>query len=200
MPQTSPHRLILASASPRRATLLTDAGYRFEQVIAQVDEGAVALDGLPIPEAVKTLARVKAANVAEQRDQGIIIGCDTMVVADGAGMGKPTDAPDARRMLELLVGRPHEVVTGVALIDAMSGNKEIFCDEATVTIAAPPPAEIDRYLSSGQWQGKAGGYNLAELRDRWSINVVGDPTTVIGLPMQRLSEALDQMTRGTDIS
>ncbi|MAE61921.1 MAG: septum formation protein Maf [Planctomycetaceae bacterium] len=200
MAPPSPHRLILASASPRRATLLTDAGYRFEQMIAHVDEGVVALDGLPIIEAVKTLASMKAASVAEQLDQGIVIGCDTMVVDDGAGMGKPTDAPDARRMLELLIGRPHQVVTGVAIIDADSGRQLIFCDEAMVTISAPPPTELDQYLSSGQWQGKAGGYNLAELQDRWSINVVGDPTTVIGLPMQRLSEALDQMTRGTDIS
>jgi len=98
-------------------------------------------------------------------------------------------------MLNLLTGRPHEVISAVALVDALSGRQRIFHDRAGVTIAPLPEEVIEAYLQSGAWRGKAGGYNLAELAGQWSFTVAGDRTTVIGLPMRRLGPALETFTR-----
>lgn len=186
-------RLILASASPRRAKLLASAGYTFEQQIPPIDETALDVDALTVQSAVEALASFKASSIAEQHDHGIVIGSDTMVVATDQRIGKPADADDARDMLMRLIGSPHDVYTAVAIVDARTHRRIVFTDRTTVTIADPESDDLDAYLASGQWAGKAGGYNLDELKDRWRFEVDGDPTTVIGLPMQRLGGALQRI-------
>ncbi|MBI1368922.1 MAG: septum formation protein Maf [Planctomycetes bacterium] len=184
-------RLILASTSPRRTKLLDEAGIAHRCIAPPFDDSHFDVSHLKVRQAVATLAHMKAASVAELLDAGLVLGADTLVSLDEHILGKPADADDARRMIGQLVGRTHAVLTGVCLIDAASGRERIFVDEAFVTIGPLDDAAIEAYIAGGQWQGKAGGYNLAELTDRWPITVEGDPATVVGLPMRRLGEWID---------
>ena len=182
--------VILASTSPRRARLLREAGIAFETAAPPFDDGLIDLADTPVELAVRALAYMKAASVADGRDAGRVIGSDTLVSLEGKAMGKPADEAAAREMLGSLVGRTHDVVTGVAVIDAATGACEVFSDTTRVGIVGFGDAGLDAYLASGEWRGKAGGYNLAELEDRWRFEIDGDPTTVVGLPMRRLSDLL----------
>jgi len=93
-------------------------------------------------------------------------------------------------VLSELIGRSHEAITGVCLIDAADRRQRVFVETAQVRIGQLDPDALEGYIRSGEWRGKAGGYNLAEVRGRWPIEVEGDPNTVIGLPVERLSRAL----------
>jgi len=182
-------RLILASGSPRRAKLLREAGYSFEQVQPPFDDSGCSLE-LPAQELAPQLAKRKAASVASGLREGIVLGCDTLVSIAGRAKGKPANADEARRTLESLFAGPHQVFTAVCMIDASDGREVAFLDRATVTIVRPRDAELEEYIARGHWRGKAGGYNLDELQGRWQFDVQGDPTTVIGLPMRRLEQEL----------
>lgn len=188
--------VILGSASPRRAELLRQAGFDFIQQHSPLDEAACDLAGLSVAEQVRTLAEAKARSLADHLTRGaerLLLTADTLLSLDDAPLGKPTDAAHARRMLESLVGRTHQVLTGVCLLDpARPDAFESFVDAADVTLGPLPDDELTIYIDSGAWQGKAGGYNLAELENRWRFEVTGDPTTVVGLPMNRLAPLLRQ--------
>ena len=189
MSRTGP--LILASASPRRARLLREAGYEFEQVTPPFDDSVVNMfDKLPPHDQAQELACLKAASVARDRESGVVLGCDTLLSVDDRAVGKPADEAQARRILWELMGRRHQVVTAVCLLDAATCDMRVWATAAGVTIAPLATRELEAYLASGQWRGKAGGYNLAELEGRWRFDIEGDPTTVIGLPMRRLDEEL----------
>ena len=194
MSPSGPGPVVLASTSPRRAALLREAAVTFEAVSPPFDDSRVDLADTPPELATEALAYLKAASVAAERDAGIVIGSDTLLRVDGRAVGKAADAAAARVMLKSLIGKTHEAVTGVALIDAASGRCEVFHDTTRVTILNLGDEDLDSYLDSEQWRGKAGGYNLAELADRWCFALEGDPTTVVGLPMERLSDALRRMT------
>lgn len=182
--------LILASASPRRAQLLREAGYEFQVVTPPYDDTEHSLEHLPAHLAAPALAELKAASVADGLPRGLVLGCDTLIAQGDHRIGKPADAADARRILNLLIGAKHQAITAVCLIDAGSKRRCVFTDVADVVIPALPAGELERYLAAGEWRGKAGGYNLAELQRRWNITVTGDPTTVVGLPMRRLAAEL----------
>jgi len=189
--------LTLASGSPRRAKLLTEAGYAFEQRRPPFDDSRVAIDDSNVETLASTLAHAKAMSVAtaEPIPDGIVIGCDTLLCVDGEPIGKPTDADDARRILTALFDRTHEVVTAVCLVNLHQHREVIFTDKAQVRIAAVDEPALGAYLDAGEWRDKAGGYNLDDLRDRWSIEVIGDPTTVIGLPMNKLAAELKRFIK-----
>jgi septum formation protein len=128
----------------------------------------------------------------------IVLGADTTCVVDGEMAGTPTSEAEARTMLRSMVGKQHEVLTGVALIDQRDEGalqpRRMFVDKATVRWGAIGDDEIDAYVASGAWQGKAGGYNLAErLAAGWPIAFEGDETTIMGLPMRKLREVLGGM-------
>jgi len=131
----------------------------------------------------------------------VVLGADTVVVAaDGSLLGQPADREDARRMLGALIGRTHRVVTGVALLRVAAGANPgaqpgageavTFADSARVRIGPVGAESLAAYLAGDDWRGKAGAYNLAELERRWSIEVRGDPDTVVGLPMRELRQRL----------
>ncbi len=181
--------LYLASRSPRRARLLRDADWAFEQITPPFDDTGVDLGPASPVRAAEALAYLKAASAADTLDHGIVIGCDTIVTEGQRKLGKPTDIDHARAMLESLFDRPHRVVSAVALVDPVH-HRLMFHDMATVTIARPREEDFDAYLAAGEWAGKAGGYNLGELADRWTFDIDGDESTVIGLPMHRLGEQL----------
>lgn len=183
-------KLILASASPRRAKLLREAGFEFEQMNPPFDDTQAELPEMSPKDAAKILAWRKAISASEHLEDDLVLGADTLLSVDGRIVGKPADADEARTMLRELIGRSHEVITGVCLLDVETGHQEMFTDIATVQIGELDEAVFEAYLTSEAWRGKAGGYNLAELREAWPIQVDGDADTVIGLPMQKLTPLL----------
>ncbi len=183
-----PNMLHLASRSPRRRLMLREAGIESSVVDSGIDDGPLAKPAAIHPyEWVMALAYLKARAGAERHgDPGaLVLGADTVVIKDGAMLGQPRDEPDARRMIRALRNGRHEVVTGVALV--RDGTRRVFADVARVRVGEVTDDQIDAYLASGDWRGKAGAYNLSERRDAgWPIEVDGDPATVMGLPMRRL--------------
>lgn len=194
--------LVLASRSARRAQLLREAGYTFKQVDPPFDDppqpesfsGKCALD------LVVDLATRKCTSLSDQDNtkqlnpESVILGADTLCLGPaGQWLGQPATRQQARQMIVQFVGSTHEVVTGVALVRSDQGRTESFVDVASVRFGHLDERRISVYLDSGQWQGKAGAYNLFDRQaDGWAIDVTGDPTTVVGLPMRRLVPRLQR--------
>jgi septum formation protein len=187
MPETAPH-LILASASPRRQELLREAGYEFETHPANVNEEDFHSDALPI-EIAEELSRRKAAVVAQKFRNDLVLAADTVVAFGDKPLGKPRDPNEARRMLALLAGTTHIVITGVTVMRASKGLKQTRVAMSAVRMKPLTAAEIDTYVASWEWQGKAGGYGIQD-RDPFVIKVSGSHTNVVGLPMEITSEML----------
>jgi septum formation protein len=182
-------KLILASASPRRAEILRDAGYHFTVLSSAIDE-------TPYPEEspedlVRRLAQTKA-DLAAARAVGpaIVIAADTEVVLDGHVFGKPRSSEDARRMLEKLSGRTHTVLTGVALVRLPNLERLSFVESTLVEFASLSDEEIRRYLSTGEPHDKAGGYAIQGYAARYIPRIEGCYFNVVGLPLARLQHAL----------
>jgi septum formation protein len=170
--------LILASQSPRRAEILKQAGFDFVVRPAAVDETPLAGE-TPLA-CVERLARAKALAVEASADD-IVLGADTVVVIDGRILGKPTDTADATRMLQLLSGRQHEVITGVCL-----RHQSSFACGSTVTrvwFAALSAEEIAAYVASGEPMDKAGAYAIQGLASRYITRIEGSYANVVGLPI-----------------
>jgi septum formation protein len=184
--------LILASQSPRRAELLRNAGICFEVRVAEIDESV--REGEEPFEYVKRLAREKALGVLEMAPEGaVVIGADTTVVVDGESLGKPMDDEDARRMLERLSGRGHEVMTGVCLAWRNADGDAVAEVEAEVTeveFSEMSPAEIAAYVASGEPMDKAGAYAIQGRASRWIPRIQGCYFNVVGLPVARVCAML----------
>ena len=177
-------RLILASASPRRAELLRAAGYEFEIIVADVDERA--RDGETPDIYVRRLAAEKSAAV--QAADMIILGADTTVVVDGEILGKPRDDDEAAAMLRRLAGRRHDVLTGVSV---RYGAHEVGRVESTaVWFSALTKEDIAWYLASGEGRDKAGAYAIQGLASRFIPRIEGSYANVVGLPVAAVAELL----------
>jgi septum formation protein len=186
-------RLILASASPRRAELLKAAGFQFEIVPADVDERA--RPGEPASEYVRRVAANKAARVFGQLDHTegevpLVLGADTAVVVDGTIMGKPTDADDACRMMRHLAGRTHEVLTGVSVLRGQTEAQHV--ESTAVTFASMSEEEITWYVATGEGRDRAGAYAIQGLASRFIRRIEGSYTNVVGLPMAAVYAILDR--------
>ncbi|RMH09813.1 MAG: septum formation protein Maf [Planctomycetota bacterium] len=192
----------LASRSPRRRELLAAHGVRHQIVDAGVDDGEL-IPGNQDPRSwVMALAYLKAQAAASHMDRSacaeeqLILAADTICVMDGKIIGQPVDEEDARRILELFRDAEHEVLTGVALLNTRTGQRDLFVDVARVRVGHITDEQIDTYLASGQWRGKAGAYNLSErLEAGWPITFEGDPTSIMGLPMGVLTTRLARFAR-----
>jgi len=177
-------RLILASASPRRAELLRAAGYEFETVVADVDERV--RKGETPAEYVRRLATEKSAAV--QAADVIVLGADTTVVIDGEILGKPRDDDEAAGMLRRLAGRRHEVLTGVSI---RHRAHEVGRVESTaVWFSALTKEDIAWYLASGEGRDKAGAYAVQGLASRFIPRIEGSYANVVGLPVAVVAELL----------
>lgn len=222
-PQARHPALILASQSPRRGQLLRDAGFALTQhappfadpdqppeVVPEVPQAAGMAAMSPAEQYAAGLAMQKAMSMVQVvAEHALIISADTLCVSmspgsEGALIGKPTGRDDAKAMVAGFMNGAHAVVTGVALLEVNAGQavaspvKTTFADTAVVTFGDVPDDELARYLDTGGWQGKAGGYNLFDREDAgWPITVEGDPTTVVGLPMAKLVAALAGYGIGT---
>lgn len=176
-------RLVLASASPRRAELLRAAGIEFDVMPADVDE---AMDAEDTPEGyVRRIAQTKAEAVATRITGRPVLAADTVVLVDHAILGKPANPADARRMLRLLSGRGHVVLTGVCLINprAESGRVQTTTARTTVEVASLSDAEIDWYVASGEPMDKAGAYAIQGLASKFVTAIEGSYSNVVGLPV-----------------
>lgn len=178
--ETAP-RLVLASASPRRQQLLREAGYAFVITPSDIDESDVP-DGLTPGPLAEHLAFEKARAVSCTLPDDVVLGADTVVAFGDYPLGKPADADDARRMLELLGGTTHVVVTGVAVIRRAANLVRRCRVLSAVHMRVLSPAEIEEYVQSGQWQGKAGGYGIQDA-DPFVTGTAGCHTNIVGLPM-----------------
>jgi len=183
-------KLILASRSPRRAEILSAVGWTFEAMPADIDENI--LSGEDAVTYVQRLARAKAETVAARVGSGFVLGADTTVVVDAEILGQPRDDDDARRMLELLSGRWHEVVTGVALA-RMGSDVRVSYQTTRVRFAELSREEIDWYVASGEPQGKAGAYGIQGKAALFISEIQGDYFNVVGLPVRLVFEMFDKL-------
>ncbi|OHB66745.1 MAG: septum formation protein Maf [Planctomycetes bacterium RBG_13_63_9] len=190
MQEHSP-KLILASRSPRRRQLLGDAGYRFEVRPPEETVESGLRSGESVAEFVARLAHDKAAAVARQVDQGWILGCDTVAECDGQILGKPDDIDHARQMLRRLNGRQHRVFSGLCLWRIPGGRPRIRVAVTTLRMDRLADEQIEQYLASGSWRGKAGAFGYQD-RLGWVHVVEGSQSNVVGLPMELLAEMLSR--------
>jgi septum formation protein len=183
-------QLVLASGSPRRAEILRRTDWPFEVAAANIDETARAGEGAI--EYVERLACEKAEAVAEGRASGLVLGADTVVAVGGQVLGKPTDAEDARRMLELLAGRWHDVLTGVALVRAETGDVLVAHELTRVRFASMSDAEIDWYISTGETADKAGAYAIQGRASLFIEEIEGDYWNIVGLPIRLVYKLMQE--------
>jgi septum formation protein len=185
-------RLILASASPRRAEILTDAGIAFSVLSSAVDETPFSNEDPS--ELVQRLANAKADLVAARAvGPAIVIAADTVVVLDGHILGKPRSNDDARHMLEQLSGRTHSVVTGMALVRLPDADRRQFVETTLVHFSPLSAEEISRYLATQEPHDKAGAYGVQGRAGRYIPRIEGCYFNVVGLPLSRLIATLREL-------
>ncbi|MGH9450500.1 MAG: Maf family protein [Terriglobia bacterium] len=187
--------LILASRSPRRRELLGKAGIPFEVRPVTVDESLRR--GEAAVNYVERVARDKALTVAQAAAPGSpVLGADTVVVAAGEVLGKPRDAADAARMLRLLSGGTHYVVTGVCLVRAPDTVEALLHEATTVVMKPLSEAMIQEYIRSGEPLDKAGAYAIQGLASKFIARVDGNVDNVVGLPVARVAKMLSALESG----
>src|SRR5262245_43664545 len=187
-----PHEpLILASTSPRRRQLLTEAGYTFTVVAPSTFAECGVCSRETPPEFVARLAFQKAQDVAYRTERGLVIGCDTVAECQGQILGKPTNRAHARQMLDLLRGREHHVYSGLCLWRLPSDEHHVQVDVTKLMMDRLTDADLEKYLDSGQWEGKAGAFGYQDGLD-WVHVVEGSESNVVGLPLELLGRMLTQ--------
>jgi septum formation protein len=200
---------LLASRSPRRRQLLTEHGFSHDVIASRFDDSSLVPGRVTPRHWVLALAHLKAiAGVAGLEQQAedsrgscstttgravdpVVLAADTVVVKDDEIIGQPDDAEHAHRIITKLEDGEHTVITGVAL--ALGGIVRWCVDESRVHVGDIGGTRINEYVASGGWRGKAGGYNLVERLDEdWPIEFFGDATSIMGLPMKRLTPMLQR--------
>ncbi|MBN2093540.1 septum formation protein Maf [candidate division KSB1 bacterium] len=185
---TVARRIILASASPRRHQLFRLLFDNFEIIESQVNEN-LSLGMAPL-QLAQHLALLKAQDVSEQIDDGIIVGADSIVVVENKILGKPIDAADARKMLGLLSGKVHEVYTGIAIVGKPSNATKITGAVTHVTFRNIENWEIDRYIEIGNPFDKAGAYGIQNEAAVFIEKISGCYYNVMGFPVNEVYQAI----------
>jgi septum formation protein len=180
--------LILASGSPRRQELLREAGYEFLVSPADIDESVYPPGSSPA-EIAEHLAVAKARAVAARFPNDVVLAADTVVALGNDALGKPSDAADARRLLSLLGGTAHEVITAVVVVHAAANLRLQARVTSAVHMRVLTAAEADAYIATGDWQGKAGGYGIQD-QDPFVTRTSGCHTNIVGLPMTTTTRLL----------
>ncbi|HXZ43195.1 MAG TPA: Maf family protein [archaeon] len=191
--------IILASASPRRAALLAQVGLPFRLVPSTLDENGLWQEGLDMDpeERASHLALAKAQEVAAHIGKGLIIAADTIVVCEGVSYGKPRNTREAQDILLRLAGRTHQVITGLAVIEAETGRTEVARSMTAVRMRFFGPAEATAYVATGEPLDKAGAYAIQGCGALLVEGIQGDYSTVVGLPLPTLARLLQRF--GLDI-
>ena len=186
-------KIILGSASPRRAELLSNAGIDFEVLTSDCEE--IIDENLDYPDIVKSLAEQKNNGVIKDKrcpQDAVVITADTMVLCDGKIMGKPKDDEDAYEMLSLLSGNTHYVLTGFCICDRESGNRVVSYEETTVKFRNLDEEEIRNYIKTGECNDKAGAYGIQLRGSMFVEKVDGDYFNIVGLPVQKICKLLKE--------
>ncbi|MYL85041.1 septum formation inhibitor Maf [Desulfovibrio aerotolerans] len=183
-------KIILASASPRRRELLGLAGIAFDIVVSPVEEPAPDVGEHPAAYAAR-MARLKAAAVAALHPDAVVVGADSVVAVGETILGKPKDAADALRMLTLLSGRTHQVVTGCAIF-APGREPKIFSVATDVTMLAISQTRLTAYVATGEPMDKAGAYAIQGGAAAFVTSICGSYTNVVGLPLAEVATFLRQ--------
>ena len=185
--------LILASSSPRRRQLLTEAGYEYTVVPPSeaAETGPAASSSESPAELVARLAKQKAGDVAHRVRRGLVIGCDTVAECQGQILGKPKDRDHAKQMLSLLRGQQHRVFSGLCLWRMPDDRHRVEVEITTLIMDVISDADLTAYLDTNQWQGKAGAFGYQDGLD-WVHIVEGSESNVVGLPMELLRQMLER--------
>ena len=181
-------RIVLASKSPRRKEILENLGLKFDIIVADADERS---DETAPRKRVGELAAIKGRAVLEtleNKDELLLIASDTLVYAEGEFLGKPRDREDARRMINMLSGRAHSVVSGIYIY--CNGKEAMAADETRVVFDEMSQKEIENYISSAEPYDKAGGYAVQGLASLYISGLEGDYFNVVGLPVNLLYKIL----------
>lgn len=187
-------KIVLASGSPRRKELLGQIGVIFRIEKAEGEEHITS----QIPEeAVKELSAQKAQEVAAKCDGTVVIGADTVVAAEGQILGKPKDRKDALRMLQMLQGKEHQVITGVTVILKNTQETICFAEVTKVQVYPMTRAQMERYVDSGEPMDKAGAYGIQGKFAAYVSGIEGDYNNVVGLPVGRLYQEV--LAKGVDL-
>ena len=187
-------RLVLASQSPARLALMRQAGLSPEVVVSGVDESAVTAPR--VPELVALLATAKARAVAEQTDDALVVGADSLLEFRGEPLGKPADVAEARLRWARMGGRTGTLHTGQAVLDVRDGAitaRDVGVSSTVVHFATPTPEELDAYLGSGEPLQVAGAFTLDGLGAPFVRRVEGDPSGVVGLSLPLLRTQLARL-------
>jgi septum formation protein len=190
IPSKNPPALVLASASPRRRGLLYEAGYDFEVHPADIDEDDHPVALLP-GDLAEWLAVEKAQVISRRFHQSLVLAADTVVAFGDTILGKPDDADHARKMLRLLSGTTHMAVTGVALLRGSDNFKRSTRVISAVQMRPLTDDEIERYIATNDWRGKAGGYGIQD-NDPFVTRISGSLTNIVGLPMEETIALLNE--------
>jgi len=181
-------KIVLASQSPRRLELLTKARIQVEVIESPyIEEELPMLSPL---ELAKKHAFGKAKAVADIFEEGIIIGCDTVINLDGKTIGKPKDKEEATEILQLQQGRTIEVISGLSIIDAYKDRLIISHEVTKVKFHPMTPTEIEWYVNQKEWEGKSGAFAIQGIASRYIASVEGDFSSVIGIPVQKVYQTL----------
>ncbi len=178
-------KLILASASPRRAEILRDAGFKFEVKPAHVDETRFPRESASdyVSRLASTKARLVAQSLVAKKRKTLVIGADTIVVAGRNILGKPRNIADARRMLRLLSGKWHQVLTGVSIVSVPNGKELRRVEKTRVEFLRLSDEEIKSYLATGEPFDKAGAYGIQGIGGKFVRRIEGCYFNVMGLPL-----------------
>ena len=183
----------MASASPRRKQLLTEAGFKFAVCPADIDESAFPIENISPCEYAEELALAKAKNVAENFPDRLVIGADTVVDFAGQIIGKPADAKQAEQITRKLFSAAHKVITGVAVVRLSDGVELVESNTTTVYPRRLSAEQIAEHIRSKSWQDKAGAYAIQEGGDEFIEKTDGSLTNVMGLPMELLKTMLKRV-------
>jgi septum formation protein len=188
--------IVLASSSPRRIELLRNAGFEFEAVPSGVEEGLPLAGELP-EDYARRVAQAKAMEVAGRAPVGsLVLGADTIVTIDGLVLGKPSGPFDASRMLHLLSGQTHQVITAICLVCAPDQSQALEHETTFVTFCELQEDEIRDYVASGEPFDKAGAYAIQGFASKFVTRISGCYFNVVGLPVPLLYETLKALRHG----
>ncbi len=184
-------KIILASSSPRRKSLLKEAGYDFDIIPPSIEEPSTTTKSAKAAIYwAEALAYLKGSSVAQHHPEDVIISADTIVTYGNNLIGKAKDAKHAREILSNMFEGESKVITGLAILCPALDKRIIKHEITTITMRAMTPEELDKYIESGKWIGKAGAYAYQEGGDKFALKVKGCISNIIGLPIELLGEIL----------
>jgi len=187
--------VVLASTSPRRKELLTEAGWKFTVCPPKIDESIFSAEQSDPFEYVEKLALAKAESVAAKYPDHLVIGADTIAYLDGRIIGKPADAEDAKRITKKLFSAPHKVITALAIVRLSDDTKLVKSDMTIIYPRQISEQQILEHIKSDSWQNKAGAYAIQQAGDEFVEKIEGSLTNVMGLPMELLDRMLGKIIK-----